>query len=53
VTGRRSEQALYAHTLASYSPGETFPHDAAAGFVEIAALESELVAARERRLARA
>ena len=53
VTGRRSEQALYAHALASYSPGETFPHEAAAGFVEIAALESELVAARARRLARA
>jgi argininosuccinate synthase len=51
VTGRRSEQALYAHTLASYSPGETFPHEAAAGFVEIAALESELVAARKRRVA--
>jgi argininosuccinate synthase len=53
VTGRRSEQALYAHTLGSYSPGETFPHEAAAGFVEIAALESELVAARSRKLARA
>ncbi len=53
VTGRRSEQALYAHTLASYAPGETFPHEAAAGFVEIAALESELVAARTRKLARA
>jgi argininosuccinate synthase len=52
VTGRRSEQALYAHTLASYSPGETFPHEAAAGFVEIAALESELVAARSRRWTR-
>jgi argininosuccinate synthase len=51
VTGRRSEQALYAHNLASYSPGETFPHEAAAGFVEIAALESELVAARSRKLA--
>jgi argininosuccinate synthase len=49
VTGRRSEQALYAHTLASYSPGETFPHEAAAGFVAIAALESELVAARAKR----
>jgi argininosuccinate synthase len=53
VTGRRSEQALYTHTLASYSPGEMFPHGAAAGFVEIAALESELVAARSRKLARA
>ena len=49
VTGRRSENALYAETLASYSTGETFPHEAAAGFVRIAALETELTAARERR----
>ena len=50
VTGRRSEQALYAETLASYAPGETFPHEAAEGFVRIAALETELAAARQRRL---
>jgi argininosuccinate synthase len=53
VSGRRSEQALYAHTLASYSPGETFPHDAAAGFVRLASLETELAAARQRALAEA
>jgi argininosuccinate synthase len=52
VTGRRSDQALYAETLASYAPGETFPHEAATGFVRIAALETELAAARERKLAR-
>jgi argininosuccinate synthase len=49
VTGRRSEHALYAEELASYGTGETFPHDAAAGFIRIAALEVELAAARERR----
>jgi argininosuccinate synthase len=48
VVGRRSEQALYAETLASYSPGETFPHDAAEGFVRLASLETELTAARQR-----
>jgi len=48
VTGRRSEHALYAPTLASYGQGEIFPHDAAAGFIRIAALEVELAAARER-----
>jgi argininosuccinate synthase len=48
VTGRRSEQALYAETLASYSPGETFPHEAAEGFVRLASLETELAAARRR-----
>jgi argininosuccinate synthase len=51
VVGRRSEQALYAETLASYAPGETFPHEAAEGFVRIASLETELAAARRRKLA--
>jgi argininosuccinate synthase len=50
VTGRRSEHALYAETLASYATGETFPHDAAEGFIRIAALETELAAARQRAL---
>ncbi|HSK16318.1 MAG TPA: argininosuccinate synthase [Gaiellaceae bacterium] len=49
VAGRRSPQALYAETLASYGAEETFPHAAAEGFVQIAALEAELAAARERR----
>ncbi len=52
VLGRRSEQALYAETLASYAPGETFPHEAAEGFVRIAALETELAAARRRAVAK-
>jgi argininosuccinate synthase len=49
ITGRRSEHALYAEHLASYATGETFPHEAAAGFVRIAALETQLAAARERK----
>jgi argininosuccinate synthase len=53
VTGRRSDHALYAETLASYATGETFPHEAAEGFIRIAALETELAAARERALAHA
>jgi argininosuccinate synthase len=51
VTGRRSEHALYAERLASYGAGETFPHDAAEGFVAVLALEAELAAARARRRA--
>jgi argininosuccinate synthase len=47
VTGRRSEHALYAEQLASYATGETFPHEAAAGFIRIATLETELLARRE------
>jgi argininosuccinate synthase len=53
VTGRRSENALYAHTLASYGTGETFPHDAAEGFIALSALETELASARERKLTHA
>jgi argininosuccinate synthase len=51
VNGRRSENALYAETLASYGAGETFPHQAAEGFIQIAALETELAAARARAAA--
>ena len=50
VNGRRSENALYAETLASYATGETFPHEAAEGFIKLASLESELAAARARRV---
>jgi argininosuccinate synthase len=39
---------LYAVELASYATGETFPHDAAEGFIAISSLETELHAARKR-----
>jgi argininosuccinate synthase len=48
VTGRRSPHALYAGRLASYATGESFPHEASSGFIRIAALETELLAERER-----
>jgi argininosuccinate synthase len=48
VTGRRSPAMLYAEQLASYGAGETFPHEAAEGFIRIASLEGELVAKRAR-----
>ena len=48
VTGRRSPHALYAADLASYGAADSFPHDAAEGFIRIAALETELHAARAR-----
>ncbi|HKP18073.1 MAG TPA: argininosuccinate synthase [Gaiellaceae bacterium] len=51
VNGRRSEHALYRETLASYATGETFPHDAAEGFIRLASLEAELAAARARKVA--
>ena len=51
-SGRRSEHALYARALASYAPSRRFPHDAAEGFIRLAAMEAELAAARERKVAR-
>jgi argininosuccinate synthase len=48
ITGRRSPHALYAGHLASYGTGETFPHEASSGFIRIAALETELLAERDR-----
>jgi len=51
VVGRRSEYALYAHALASYGVEDAFPHDAAEGFIKLAAMEVELAAARERKVA--
>ena len=51
VVGRRSEHALYAHALASYGADDEFPHDASEGFIRLAAMEVELAAARERKLA--
>jgi argininosuccinate synthase len=51
VVGRRSEFALYAHELASYGVEDAFPHDAAEGFIKLAAMEVELAAARERKVA--
>jgi argininosuccinate synthase len=48
VTGRRSPHALYAGHLASYATGETFPHESSSGFIRIAALETELIAERDR-----
>jgi argininosuccinate synthase len=48
VTGRRSELGLYSETLASYGAGETFPHEAAEGFIRISSLETELLAALAR-----
>jgi argininosuccinate synthase len=48
VNGRRSPNALYAETLASYGAGETFPHEAAEGYIRIVSLETELRAALSR-----
>jgi argininosuccinate synthase len=48
VSGRRSPNALYAETLASYATGETFPHASAEGFIQLLGLEAQLAAARQQ-----
>ena len=49
VTGRRSDNALYAEALASYGASDTFPHEAAEGLITLLSLETEAVAARTRK----
>jgi argininosuccinate synthase len=49
VAGRRSDNALYAETLASYGASDTFPHEAAEGLITLLSLETEAVAARARK----
>jgi argininosuccinate synthase len=49
VVGRRSENALYAETLASYGATDSFPHEAAEGLITLLSLETEAVAARARK----
>ena len=54
--GRRRRPPLGARALRARrsrrtAPGETFPHEASEGFIRLAALEVELAAARERKLA--
>ena len=53
VTGRRSPHMIYAAELASYGTGETFPHDAAEGFIRISSLETELARRESARASRA
>ena len=35
VVGRRSDEALYRHDLATYDTGDTFDHQASVGFIEL------------------
>jgi argininosuccinate synthase len=42
VEGRRSDKALYSHSLATYESGDLFDHDAAAGFVRLWGLPTKV-----------
>jgi argininosuccinate synthase len=46
-TGRRSDQSLYDHGLATYDTGDTFDASSARGFVELWGLPSRVAARRD------
>jgi argininosuccinate synthase len=49
VTGRRSEESLYAYEWATYDSGDVFDQTLAKGFVELWGLPSKLAAHRDLR----
>jgi argininosuccinate synthase len=51
VVGRKSDYALYDHSLATYDAGDTFDHGAAEGFIKIWGLPVETAAKHARRRA--
>lgn len=51
VVGRRSPFALYDRALATYDQGDTFDHEAAAGFIRIWGLPIETLARKRDRTA--
>ncbi|TMK19864.1 MAG: argininosuccinate synthase [Actinobacteria bacterium] len=48
VEGRRSPNALYSHSLATYESGDLFDHDAAAGFVRLWGLPTKVWADKQQ-----
>ncbi|OEH87034.1 argininosuccinate synthase [Desulfuribacillus stibiiarsenatis] len=44
TVGRKSEQSLYNHELATYNPEDTFDHDAAIGFIKLWGLPTKVYA---------
>jgi len=49
VTGRRSDDSLYDHSLATYHEGDAFDQSLAKGFIELWALPTKVAAARDAR----
>jgi argininosuccinate synthase len=47
VEGRRSPNALYSHSLATYESGDLFDHEAAAGFVRLWGLPTKVWAEKQ------
>ena len=53
LRGPSTSGSVVAESGDPYGTGETFPHDAAEGFIRITLLETELHVARARALSRA
>lgn len=49
VVGRTSENSLYEHSLATYDKGDLFPHDSAAGFIDLWGLPKVEWAKKQRK----
>ncbi len=49
VAGRKSPHSLYQHDLATYEKGDRFSHNAAAGFIELWGLQSQIFAEINRK----
>ncbi|MFI7614245.1 argininosuccinate synthase [Nonomuraea terrae] len=49
VTGRRSGDSLYDHSLATYDTGDAFDQSQAKGFVELFSLPAKIAAARDAK----
>ena len=47
VAGRRSDESLYRHDLATYDAGDTFDHQASAGFIHVYGLPTRTQAERQ------
>jgi len=52
TVGRRSKYSLYDYNLATYDEGDTFDHQAAAGFIELHGLPTKVWARQRRKTGR-
>ena len=52
VVGRKSDYSLYDYALATYDKGDTFDHEASAGFIELFALPAKVCAENRQKNAK-
>ena len=52
VVGRKSDYSLYDYALATYDKGDSFDHEASAGFIELFALPAKVCAENRQKNAK-